>query len=139
MARAFSTIGVTVAIYRGHAAAVNALAWSPDARAIASCADDRVIAVWDAFQPTVSHVLPLSVRPANELAWAPDGQVLATAGDDRTVLLWRLNAQPRWWQKLGFSLGFRISTYRGHTTPVNALSWSPDAHMIVSPAYKSSS
>lgn len=41
-----SAAGTGTIIYRGHAAAVNALAWSPDGRRVASASRDRTAQVW---------------------------------------------------------------------------------------------
>ena len=137
LANAFSTVGVTVYLYRGHASPVYSLAWAPDGTTVASCDEDCMVVLWDAFRRSRVHVLPVRAGQINDLAWAPDGQTLAVARDDRTVWLWRLNAHPRWWHMLALALDFRTNVYRDHTTPVNALSWSPDGSRIASAETKS--
>lgn len=135
LANAFSTIGVTVYIYRGHATPIRALAWSPDGRSIASCDDDRFVSIWNAFQPSPSRIFsPGSGLDGvvNDLAWSPDGRVLAIASRDHIARLVQLDAQPRWWQMLAISLGARVHAYEHHKSPVNALSWSPDGQRIAS-------
>ena len=140
LARAFSTVGVTVYIYRGHGAAVNALAWAPDGRMIVSSDDQRISSFWYPFRPSPLLILPAAnghSRTVNDLAWSPDGHILATASDDHTVRLWRVGTQPHRWQLLAFALGFGSSTYEGHQTSVNALSWSPNGTMLASAEEKS--
>src|SRR5690242_9384744 len=41
--------GQTLSTYRGHAAAVFSVAWSPDGTAIASGSTDTTVQVWDAL------------------------------------------------------------------------------------------
>ncbi len=140
LARAFSTVGVTVYIYRGHDSAVNALAWAPDGRSLVSSDDARITPIWDPFQASSPRILPTiggHARPVNDLAWAPDGHILATASDDHTVRLWRLDTQPSRWQIFVLALGFRSSAYEGHQTAVNALSWAPNGTLLASAEEKS--
>lgn len=134
-AHPFSTIGVTISRYDGHRSPVLALAWSPDGRAIASCEEERGVALWDVFRSPTRAALSLSRGQAagvNDLAWSPDGQVLATASHNQRVSLWRLNSASGWWQRLALGVGFGIRRYSGHRSPVYVLAWSPDGRTIAS-------
>ncbi|MEO7022183.1 MAG: WD40 repeat domain-containing serine/threonine-protein kinase [Ktedonobacteraceae bacterium] len=134
-ADAFSTLGVTVHMYRGHTSPVHALAWSPDGKSLASCDEQRMLHIWNAFQPARPVIFARQVghsRLMTDLAWAPDGGCLATASEDHTVRLWAMSTQPRWWQKLEIFLGMRSSTYESHLSGVKALSWSPLGDKIAS-------
>jgi WD40 repeat protein len=76
---------------RAHAAAVRALAWSPDGRFLATGGDDGILAIWDAsagfsLLSTTQHDAPVLA-----LAWAPDQRYLATASG-RAVMIWRVQA-----------------------------------------------
>jgi serine/threonine protein kinase len=133
----FSTLGVPVHLYREHTSTINALAWAPDGKSIASCDEQHTLHIWDAFQSTHPLILARQfghARMITDLAWAPDGTRLATASEDHTVRLWSMSTQPQWWQRLGFFLGMKFSSYEGHSSAVNTLSWSPDGHKIASGA-----
>ena len=131
---AFSTIGVTVAIFRQHTTPVKALTWSPDGLTIASCDDGAGIFVWNAFQPSIFHTVPrgIGARQMNDLAWSPDGRTLAAACSNQTVRYQRIDTQANWWQRVQDSLGLRSQRYRKHITSVHTLSWSPDGQQIAS-------
>ncbi len=128
----FSTLGVTEFIYRGHVREVNALAWSPDGRALASTDDSWNLHIWDAFRLSSPRVANPSMAQALDLAWSPDGRILALADRNNVVRLWHLNAHPRWWHMVAISLGYHSDTYERHNSPVAALCWSPDGQMIAS-------
>ena len=70
-----------------HTKTVRTLAWSPDARLLATGGDDGLLAIW---YPAQSHV-PLFVvhhdTPVQALAWSPDGKQVAT-GSGNTVTIW---------------------------------------------------
>jgi len=133
--RAFSTLGVTVAIFRQHTAPIKALAWSPDGLTIVSC-DARAggVFMWNAFHPSDFYRLPLwgGAKGMSDLAWSPDGQTLAAACGKRMVRYWRVDAHPTWWQMMLIAVGLRVRSYKGHTRSVHALCWSPDGQMIAS-------
>jgi serine/threonine protein kinase len=75
-------------IYRDHFYFVNAVAWSPDGRKIASASADTNVQVWSAA--TGSNVLTYRghTSTVNAVAWSPNGLRIASAGYDTMVHVW---------------------------------------------------
>jgi len=109
--------------YRDHFYFVNAVAWSPDGRKIASASADTNVQVWSVA--TGSNVLTYRghTSTVNAVAWSPNGKLIASASDDRTVQIWDATT------------GETIFTYRGHAKEVSSVAWSPNGLRIASAGY----
>ncbi len=107
-------------IYRGHTAQVEAIAWSPDSRFIASGSYDQTVQIWDA----VSGIPYSTYRGHHDklryVAYSLDGALIASSSDDQTVQIWEA------------ATGKHLLTYKGHTGAVHRVAWSPDGKQIVS-------
>jgi WD40 repeat protein len=75
--------------YRGHSNMVNAVAWSPDGKYIASGSGDKSVQVWDAAtgQRTFSYFGHTS--EVTGVSWSPDSTYVVSASSDQTVQVWR--------------------------------------------------
>jgi eukaryotic-like serine/threonine-protein kinase len=110
----------TISIYRGHAAPVNAVAWSPDNRhegahyqsLIASGGDDGTVQIWDAMTGRKISTYRGHSGGVSAIAWSPDGKWIATASIDCTVQVWAADT-------------LRKVCYTRHSDKVTALAWSP--------------
>jgi WD40 repeat protein len=72
---------------------IRSLAWSPDARYLASSGDDGSFSLWDPVQ-SQKPLLTMHVQPGSavlSLAWSPTGNQLATASG-KAVIVWNLRA-----------------------------------------------
>ncbi|HKV83550.1 MAG TPA: WD40 repeat domain-containing protein [Ktedonobacterales bacterium] len=114
-------VGTRLATYARHTNAVDALAWSPDGRWIASGAWDNTVQLWDAATGTQRLLFSGHSDHVISVAWSPDGRLLASASDDGTAKIW--DAQT----------GAVITTYTGHGgSSVWSVAWSPDGSLIAS-------
>ncbi len=80
--------------WQAHRGELQALAFSPDGRFLASTSNDGTAKIWDVADQRLRAVLIGHFRPLYAVVFAPDGQTLATTGTDRdtSVILWDVSA-----------------------------------------------
>jgi WD40 repeat protein/tRNA A-37 threonylcarbamoyl transferase component Bud32 len=111
-----------LATLRGHADGVLAVAFSPDARRLATAGADRSIKVWDRPRARLLLTLRGHRGTVSAVGFSPDGKVLASGGADATLFLWDARS------------GKRLATLRGHTAGVSGLAFDPRGKRLASTA-----
>jgi WD40 repeat protein len=104
-----STTGETVKVLGGHKAdgerrefgregrilgALNALAFSPDGRSLASAAEDDAVIVWEVATGAKRLVLRGPGDRMNSVLFTPDGRRLVSSGIEGTILVWDVFGRP---------------------------------------------
>jgi len=115
-----AALGSILYTYRGHTDIVEAAAWSPDSKRIATASRDKTVQVWHATSDGNIFAYTKHTDSVASVAWSPDGKRIASASLDRTVQVWDA------------ANGGNVFDYRGHTNGVTAVTWSPDGQYIAS-------
>lgn len=103
-----------------HGGGVGSLAFSPDARTIASSGwQDHKVFLWEAGTGRCRRQIPHE-SGSKSLLFTADGRTLVTAGNDRTIRLWNLTSNTP------------TPPLEGHTGTVNCVAMSSDTRFLVS-------
>ena len=76
---------------RKHQDVVNALAFSPDGKTLASGGDDRTAILWDVATAKAKRTLKNHDLTVTSLSFSPDGLVLASASGNASLVLWNVS------------------------------------------------
>ena len=98
----------------GHPQGVQAVAFAPDGRRLATGGDDGATVLLEVGRGTEKELLGDPSHAVRCLAFSPDGASLAAGDDGCTVTLWDV------------ATGRKRATLRGHSGPVKCLAFSPD-------------
>jgi WD40 repeat protein/tRNA A-37 threonylcarbamoyl transferase component Bud32 len=102
-----------------HRGRVNAVAFSPDGRRMATGCDDRTARLWDVAKGGMLSAPMNHEGAVRAVAFSPDGRLLATAGDDGALMRWdALSGAP-------------VGDASRHHAPINELQFSPDGSLIM--------
>ena len=108
----------------GHNNIVNALAFSPDSKTLATGSHDTSIILWDVEtgqpkgRPLLGHK-----ELINALAFSPDGKTLASGSWDDTIIVWDVSDPVN---------PVNLATLAGSSEDVISLAFSPDGKILAS-------
>ena len=115
-APSLALVGVPVLVTR-QPSIVNAVAFSPDGRTVAS-ADNQSVLRLSALDGTHSVPDVAHSGPINTLVWHPDGHSLFSAGYDGVIRQWDPHGQ-------------QLTSWAAHHAPVKSLAWSSPTALLV--------
>ncbi|HEV8060628.1 MAG TPA: sigma-70 family RNA polymerase sigma factor [Gemmataceae bacterium] len=100
--------------------AISCLAFSADAKQLATAGDDPFVLIWDVAGGKPSKQLAAQGQVLTALAYSPDGRVLAAGTNRGAVLLWDM------------ATGEQIARRAGHPSAIQQLAFTPDSKLLVS-------
>lgn len=111
MIRIFDTNGNAIGEFDANA--YDKIAWSPDAKMIASNTIDFKVNIWNVDGTPIKELTGHTAY-INGLGWSPDGKLFVTASEDAKIRLW----DPNGWNE--------IKVLSEHYESNTGLSWAPD-------------
>jgi WD40 repeat protein len=108
----------TLAAKDGHTDAVNAVAWRPGTKELATGSLDKTVRIWDTETGRVLRVLKEHADAVLGLAFSADGKYLATASADRTAKLF------------DGATGKPLQTLSAHEDAVTSVAFRPDGSLM---------
>ncbi len=103
-----------------HDAAVNAIAYSPDGKLLASAGADNLVRIWDLANGHEVRTLAGHDAEVNAVVFSPDGKTLASGGAEPKIRLWNV------------ADGKELRTFAGDGIgEITALVYSPDGKYLI--------
>lgn len=116
------TIGAsdTLKVLRSKGGEVEALAFSPNGKWLASASQNGAVWLWEVETGKIDSTLPGHQQGVQTVTFSPDGRILASGAKDKTIRLW--DVQQR-------SL---LRTLTGHSGEVWEIAFSPEGKVLAS-------
>jgi WD40 repeat protein len=105
-------------VLRGHTNGIDALAFAPDGKRLASGSSDGTARVWDAATGACQRTLTGHTQAVYGVTFAPDGRRLATSSHDGMGRIWSV------------STGRAEAVLKGHAKEVRCIAWSRDGKTL---------
>lgn len=102
---------------------VEAVAWSPDGKTLASVGTDKALRLWDAVSGDQIRSLTGHEEDPRALAFSGDGRFLLSGDYGGTILLWEA------------ATGKQVRAFRGHQECVESVAFSPDGKTAASGSF----
>lgn len=100
--------------------ALDAVAFSPDGKQLATGGRDKAVRFWDVETGENTVILSGHDDWVSSVAYSPDGSVVASGGRDGNIWLWNVDT------------GTSLRLIEDHQTEVKALTFTPDGKYLVS-------
>ncbi|MEH2154905.1 hypothetical protein [Nostoc sp.] len=113
---------------KGHLAAVNAIAISPDGTTLISGSDDRQVNLWNLKTGKWLYTFSGQAEAVLSVAISLDGQQIASGSVDRKISSWQIDT------KKFLQTFFYLNSSYSHNGFVNSVAYSPDGTILASGA-----